>query len=95
MGRRSRLRDSFVGNEITLWASPRSGGSIRGQHMCALLMHGVALPTYGLTPENLDPDLPLTNHIMEVPQKLGEGVVLMNAFGFGGTNASIVFGRGG
>ena len=56
-----------------------------------MLLHKLVLPTFGLTEENLDPDLPRVAHVMGSPRELQGDFILANAFGFGGTNATIIF----
>lgn len=51
------------------------------------------LPTYGLTPENIDPSCTQILHVMSTPLDREVDVVLSNSFGFGGTNAAIIFRR--
>jgi 3-oxoacyl-[acyl-carrier-protein] synthase II len=47
-------------------------------------------PTRGLTRENLDPKCDLLDHVMEERTGRGYKTALLNGFGFGGTNSSIV-----
>lgn len=55
------------------------------------ILTGTVLPTYGLTPENLDPDCGGVAHVMSEPLRKKVETVLSNSFGFGGTNASMLF----
>lgn len=59
--------------------------------LCVLMMrYRMILPTYGLTPDTIDGELPWVQHIMGKPVPYKGGAVLSNSFGFGGTNASVI-----
>jgi 3-oxoacyl-[acyl-carrier-protein] synthase II len=62
--------------------------------LCAQsIAHRRILPTHGLTAENIDPNCTQVFHVMGGPLERKVDVVLSNSFGFGGTNASMVFKR--
>ncbi|HWB34144.1 MAG TPA: beta-ketoacyl-[acyl-carrier-protein] synthase family protein [Candidatus Paceibacterota bacterium] len=59
-----------------------------------MLQEGYILPTYGLTPENVDPELADFNHVMQtLPMFAHTKYILSNSFGFGGANASVILER--
>ncbi len=77
---------------VAISSTKGATGHLLGAAILALLtmLHGVAPPTLNL--ENPDPRL-LANLVTGAPQALPAGprAVLTNSFGFGGTNASLVF----
>lgn len=58
-----------------------------------MICHQTILPTCGLTEGNLDPACSGVLHVMGRPLQRTLDVVVSNSFGFGGTNASMVFTR--
>lgn len=67
-----------------------AAGAVEAIFALLAMVHGVAPPTLNL--DNPDPLL-LANLVAGEPQALPPGprAVLTNSFGFGGTNASLVF----
>ncbi len=67
-----------------------AAGAVEAILTLLAMVHGVAPPTLNL--ENPDPPL-LANLVAGAPQPLPPAprAVLTNSFGFGGTNASLVF----
>lgn len=62
--------------------------------LCVMMLQkNTMLPTHGLTPENIDPELANFNHVIGEPKPMTGDFVLSNSFGFGGANASIVLKR--
>jgi 3-oxoacyl-[acyl-carrier-protein] synthase II len=57
------------------------------------ILSGAIPPTYGLAPENHDPACDLVTHIMGKMRMADVNVVLCNAFGFGGTNGTLILRR--
>jgi 3-oxoacyl-[acyl-carrier-protein] synthase II len=67
-------------------------GSVEAIFSLLALYHGVVPPTLNL--DRLDPALqPQFNYVPHYAQEKKLTAVLSNSFGFGGTNASLVFSR--
>ncbi|MBN2798693.1 MAG: beta-ketoacyl-[acyl-carrier-protein] synthase family protein [Deltaproteobacteria bacterium] len=64
-----------------------AGGAIEALVALEALRQGIAPPTINL--DRVDPDCALA-HVPWVPAPIPQGVAISNAFGFGGSNASIV-----
>jgi 3-oxoacyl-[acyl-carrier-protein] synthase II len=67
-----------------------AAGAVEGVFSVLALCHGIIPPTINY--ENPDPDCDL-NYVPNQARKADIRVVLSNSFGFGGTNACVIFGR--
>jgi len=67
-----------------------AAGAVEALYSVQALYHQIAPPTINL--ENPSPECDL-NYVPNEPQKLQTDYVLSNSFGFGGTNASLIFKR--
>jgi 3-oxoacyl-[acyl-carrier-protein] synthase II len=68
-----------------------AAGAVEAIFICLSLLHGRIPPTINL--ENVDPDCVGLNLVQEVALDLPLRYALSNSFGFGGTNASLIFKR--
>jgi 3-oxoacyl-[acyl-carrier-protein] synthase II len=67
-----------------------AAGALEASYCVQALVHQVAPPTINLDNPSADCDL---NYVPHEPQPRKLDAVLTNSFGFGGTNASLVFRR--
>lgn len=68
-----------------------AAGALEAVLCVQMLVEELIPPTYGLTQENLDPACMGFAHVMHEAEPLMDRAVLANSFGFGGTNASLIF----
>ncbi len=68
-----------------------AAGSVEAIFCVQALKHGIVPPTINL--ENIDPDCAGLDYVAGQARKADIKVALSNSFGFGGTNASLVFRR--
>ncbi len=67
-----------------------AAGSVEAAYTVLALYHQTLPPTINL--ENVDPECEL-NHVANEPRKANVDLAISNAFGFGGTNTSLLFAR--
>jgi len=67
-----------------------AAGAVEGVYSVLTLYHGIIPPTINY--ENPDPDCDL-DYVPNKARKADVKVVLSNSFGFGGTNACVIFRR--
>jgi 3-oxoacyl-[acyl-carrier-protein] synthase II len=69
-----------------------AAGAIELAACVSMLVHQIAYPTYGLSPDNVDPECAPVRHVVELlPARLD--VIMKNSFAFGGQNSVVVVGR--
>jgi 3-oxoacyl-[acyl-carrier-protein] synthase II len=68
-----------------------AAGAVEAIFICLSLLHGRIPPTINL--KNVDPECAGLNLVREVALDLPLRYALSNSFGFGGTNASLIFKR--
>jgi len=70
-----------------------AAGAISTVVALKMLQTQTIIHTRGLSPDNLDPACADFDHVMGTPRSADLGWILVNAFGFGGTNASMIIAR--
>lgn len=70
-----------------------AAGALEAVLSIMMIKESRVLPTAGLTVRNLDPDCAIVHHVIDSPLSAKLRHVLSNSFGFGGTNATLIFSK--
>lgn len=70
-----------------------AAGALESVLSIMMIKNDTLIPTRGLTRENMDVSCAEFNHVLAAPVQSKINHVLSNSFGFGGTNATLIFSR--